>query len=155
MNLWSHRFSQNTNKKLSGFLPSLHRAEILTIFRSYFGRNDDFINSFWSLLTFTHIFERLCIFLDLLEKNLEIFFLKFSNNSDLFLHSIFVPFKENEQVLGKVINYSKLRPESQKDRFGNFLYTCYKSRFTYLNSNREQSFSIKNAANIQNFSLTK
>ena len=29
MNLQSHRFSQNTNKK---FLPSLHRAEILTIF---------------------------------------------------------------------------------------------------------------------------
>ena len=24
--------SKNTNKKLSGFLPSLHRAEILTIF---------------------------------------------------------------------------------------------------------------------------
>ena len=29
-----------------------HRAEILTIFGSYFGRNDDFINSFWNLLTF-------------------------------------------------------------------------------------------------------
>ena len=28
------------------------RAEILTIFRSYFGRNDDFGNSFWNLLTF-------------------------------------------------------------------------------------------------------
>ena len=32
MNLWSHRFSQNTNEKLSRFLPSLHRAEILTFF---------------------------------------------------------------------------------------------------------------------------
>ena len=53
MNLWSHRLSQNTNEKLSRFLPSLHRAEILTIFRSYFGRNDDFINSFWNLLTFS------------------------------------------------------------------------------------------------------
>ena len=30
-----------------------YRAEILTIFRSYFGRNDDFINSFWNLLTFS------------------------------------------------------------------------------------------------------
>ena len=39
MNLWSHRFSQNTDKKLSKFLPSLHRAEILTIFHSNFGRN--------------------------------------------------------------------------------------------------------------------
>ena len=29
-----------------------YRAEILTIFGSYFGRNDDFINSFWNLLTF-------------------------------------------------------------------------------------------------------
>ena len=29
-----------------------YRAEILTIFRSYFGRNDDFIISFWNLLTF-------------------------------------------------------------------------------------------------------
>ena len=53
MNLWSQRFSQNTNKKLSRFLPSLHRAEILTIFRLYFGRNDDFINSFWNCLTFS------------------------------------------------------------------------------------------------------
>ena len=53
MNLWSHRFSQNMNKKLSELLPSLHRAEILTIFRLYFGRNDDFINSFWNCLTFS------------------------------------------------------------------------------------------------------
>ena len=51
MNLWSHRFSKNTNKKLSRFLPSLYRAEILTIFCLYFGRNDDFINSFWNCLT--------------------------------------------------------------------------------------------------------
>ena len=28
------------------------RAEILAIFRSFFGRNDDFINLFWDLLTF-------------------------------------------------------------------------------------------------------
>ena len=40
MNSWSHRFSQNTNTKLSRVLPSLHRAEILTIFCSYFGLND-------------------------------------------------------------------------------------------------------------------
>ena len=53
MNLWSHRFSQNVNKKLSGFLHSHYRAEILTIFGSHFGRNDDFINSFWNLLTFS------------------------------------------------------------------------------------------------------
>ena len=52
MNLWSHRFSQNTNEKLSGFLPCEVRAEILTIFCSYFGRNDDFTNSFWNELTF-------------------------------------------------------------------------------------------------------
>ena len=32
-------------EKLSGFLPTLHMAEILTIFCSYFGRNDDFIHS--------------------------------------------------------------------------------------------------------------
>jgi hypothetical protein len=29
-----------------------YRAEILTIFCSYFRRNVDFINSFWNLLTF-------------------------------------------------------------------------------------------------------
>ena len=29
-----------------------YSAEILTIFGLYFGRNDDFINSFWNLLTF-------------------------------------------------------------------------------------------------------
>ena len=33
-----------------------YRAEILTIFGSYFGRNDDFKNSFWNLLTFTFAF---------------------------------------------------------------------------------------------------
>ena len=38
MNSWSNCFSQNTNKKLSRFLSSLHRAEILTFFRSYFGK---------------------------------------------------------------------------------------------------------------------
>ena len=57
VNLWSHRFSKNTNKKLSGFLPcvvcTIVRAEILTIFCSYFGRNDGFTNSFWNLLTFS------------------------------------------------------------------------------------------------------
>ena len=52
MNLRSLRFSQNTNKKLSRILPSLHRAEILTIFCLYFGRNDDFINSLRNFLTF-------------------------------------------------------------------------------------------------------
>ena len=31
-----------------------YRAEILTIFGSYFGRNDDFINSFINLLTFSN-----------------------------------------------------------------------------------------------------
>ena len=31
------------------------RAEILAIFRSFFGRNDDFINLFWDLLTFSMI----------------------------------------------------------------------------------------------------
>ena len=30
-------------------------AEILTIFGSYFGRNDDFIDSFWNLLTFSDL----------------------------------------------------------------------------------------------------
>ena len=52
MNLLSHCFSQNMNKKLLRFLPSLHRAEILTFLRLNFGRNDDFINSFWNCLTF-------------------------------------------------------------------------------------------------------
>ena len=55
MDLWSHHFSQNTNEILSGFLPCSSRTEILTIFCSYFGRNDDFINSFWNLLTFSKI----------------------------------------------------------------------------------------------------
>ena len=40
--------------ELQGFLlcsVAHYWAEILTIFRSYFGRNDDFKNSFWNLLT--------------------------------------------------------------------------------------------------------
>ena len=41
MNLWNHRFSQNTNKRLSRLLPSLHRAEPWQFFVSCFGRNDD------------------------------------------------------------------------------------------------------------------
>ena len=57
VNIWSHRFSQNTNKKLSGFLPCVVRAEILTVFCSYFVRNDDFINSFWNQLTFSKAIE--------------------------------------------------------------------------------------------------
>ena len=56
MKLWSHHFSQTMKKKLSRFLPCSVRAEILTIFRLYFWRNDDFWNSFWNLLTFN--FER-------------------------------------------------------------------------------------------------
>ena len=56
---WSHR----------RFLPSyiLLRAEILTIFCSYFGRTDNFINSFWNLLTFTSLccisctWKRMCV----------------------------------------------------------------------------------------------
>ena len=36
------------------YCATLHyMAEILTIFGSFFGRNDDFINSFWNLLTFS------------------------------------------------------------------------------------------------------
>ena len=62
MNLWSHRFSQNINQILQGFLPCTvphYRAEILTILGSYFGRNNDFINSFWNLLTFRTSFREL------------------------------------------------------------------------------------------------
>ena len=54
MNLWSHHFSQDMNEKVSGFLPCVVRAEILTILCSYFGRNDDFINSSWNCLTFRY-----------------------------------------------------------------------------------------------------
>ena len=50
MKSWSHCFSKNMNQILLGFCSV--RAEILTIFGSYFGRNDDFINSFCNLLTF-------------------------------------------------------------------------------------------------------
>ena len=73
MNLGGHRFSQNANQKLQGFLhyqtnkdhsqkklhtltknhqkkcydPCLYgRAEILVIFGLHFGRNNDLINSF-------------------------------------------------------------------------------------------------------------
>ena len=60
MSLWSHRFSQSLNQILYVRISALYtvphyRAEILTIFGSYFGRNDDFIISFWKLLTFSNI----------------------------------------------------------------------------------------------------
>ena len=48
------------NQKLQGFLlfnvvwhSTGEKIEILTLFGSYFGRNYDFIDSFWNLLTFT------------------------------------------------------------------------------------------------------
>ena len=44
--------------ELQGFLlcsVAHYWAEILTIFRSYFGRNDDFKNSFWNLMTFRKV----------------------------------------------------------------------------------------------------
>ena len=79
-NLWGHRFSQNANRKLQWFLPYhtnkdrsnflvvflvslgrffgydpclFGREEILVIFGLHFGRNDDLINWFWILLTFS------------------------------------------------------------------------------------------------------
>ena len=54
MNFWSHHFSQNMKKKCQDFWPTHYRAEIPTIFCSYFRRNDDFINSFKNLLTFRY-----------------------------------------------------------------------------------------------------
>ena len=35
------------------YCATLNRAEILTIFRSYFEKNDHFVNWFWNLLTFS------------------------------------------------------------------------------------------------------
>ena len=40
-------------KNFKDIYPEVYRAEILTVFCSYFGRNDNFINSFWNLLTFS------------------------------------------------------------------------------------------------------
>ena len=52
MNLSGHRFSQNTNKKISKFLSYPLRTKIWKIFGWDFGTNDDLINSFWIQLTF-------------------------------------------------------------------------------------------------------
>ena len=53
-------FLPNINEKLCSM--PYYRAEILTIFHS-FGRSDNFINSFWNLLTFKSEFLRtpLCL----------------------------------------------------------------------------------------------
>ena len=40
---------------LPKYEPKMVRAEILTIFRSYFGRNDDFKYSFANLPTFRYV----------------------------------------------------------------------------------------------------
>ena len=82
-----HRFSKNMNQKLWGFLPC--SVAQYPIFGSYFGRKDDFINSFWNLLTFnlpkvkyawpsTAEFDRICaeiIFREVISSNftLEVF----------------------------------------------------------------------------------
>ena len=53
MNLWSHRFSQNMDKKFVR-ISSLRTTEQKSWqFFVCFGRNDDFIYSFWNWLTFT------------------------------------------------------------------------------------------------------
>ena len=44
------------------------RAEILKIFRSYFGRNDDFIDLFWELQTFNNLTSALLVPNDYLQK---------------------------------------------------------------------------------------
>ena len=57
----SNKVSKFQNEFMkSSFLPKYepkivphYRAEILTIFGSYSGRNEDFINSFWNLLIFS------------------------------------------------------------------------------------------------------
>ena len=55
----------------SSFLPKYERKN----FCSYFGRNDDFINSFWNLLTFKR---RTCLFKSsLLHKNVSLFTMTF------------------------------------------------------------------------------
>ena len=38
-------------------LPKYEQKIVLAIFHLYFGRNDDFINSFWNLLTFSLLTE--------------------------------------------------------------------------------------------------
>ena len=40
-------------KNCQDFCPTVYRAEILTILRLYFGRNDDLVNSFRNLPTFS------------------------------------------------------------------------------------------------------
>ena len=47
-------FLPKYEQKLSRLLPSLHRGDILTIFRSYFGRNYDFKKF---ILKFTDLYE--------------------------------------------------------------------------------------------------
>ena len=58
MNLWSHGFPKIWTKNCKDFCPVVwqYRAKILAIFGSYFGKNDDFINSFWNLLTYKYLF---------------------------------------------------------------------------------------------------
>ena len=53
INLWSHHYSKIWTKYCMDFWPVVW--QILTIFDSSFGRNDDFINSFWNLLTFRRL----------------------------------------------------------------------------------------------------
>ena len=51
---WSHCFSKNVNQKLE-FCPVVWHStgqKSVQFLGSCFGRNDDFINSFWNLLTF-------------------------------------------------------------------------------------------------------
>ena len=59
----------------SSFLPKTFRAEILAIFRLFFGKNDGFIKVFWDLLTF----RRLTLFSILVVSNI-------SNSRSVYRH---------------------------------------------------------------------
>ena len=85
MNLLSHHFSQNTNVKLSGFLPFIVKAEILTIFCLYFGRNNDLISSFWNWLTFSPSF---CTLTFALIRHLSVYLEFWHHTSEVHVHNL-------------------------------------------------------------------
>ena len=125
-----------------------YRAEILIIFGSRFGRNDDFINSFWNLPTFSGCQIWVLLFfqilwhsqktLTLIESNFELLSLKVSKFQNEFMKSSFLPKYEPNIVRISPLycaNYLAVIPY-------NFGTSAWKSAKKYSNKNYTEQHTV-------------
>ena len=116
-------------------LSVLARAEILKIFCSYFGRNDDFINLFWDLLTFsklTRIFVNFRVIFDLF--SLIIFYWI---TLDQISHTWF-----DWNIVNVLKHIGKMKKNVSKMVFAYFFYQFCYATFMYLPWRKNEHFLL-------------